>query len=271
MIETLRQLGWGDYEARAYLALLQHNPATGYRIGKESGVPTAKVYEALARLVERGAARLLPSAEGDSAQYVPVSPEEVMAGLRARHAHMLDELTRELAALSVSSPDTPDAQRLRGRAPVLGRANALLTNARQSVALALPWGWESALRAGLDAAKARHVRLDRVALSPEAALPTGSQTEPGLLVLVVDGTEALVGTLGAPTDDSAAEAITTRVPFLARLCADYVRLRRAVALVPEAVARLQRHDDWLDWEEAKQRRLLQQPLARPENVSGRIH
>lgn len=274
MLEKLRQLGWSEYEARAYLALLRQNPATGYRVGKESGVPTAKVYEALARLVERGAARLLPAAESDTAQYLPVPPDEVLAGLRARHARMLDELDHELRTLFVPSASAPEGAWLRGRAPVLGRANALLVNARKSAALALPWGWESALRAGLEAAKANRVRLDRVTLAPDAAPGQNSagQAEPGLLVLVADGVEAVIGTLGSPTDDNAAEALALRAPFIVRLCLDYVRLRRALALLPEAVARLQRHDDWLDWEEAKQRRLLQTlPLARAESASRAPH
>src|SRR5262249_4689449 len=141
----------------------------GYRVARESGVPTAKVYEAIARLVERGAARLLPAPAGETAQYVPVPPDEVMAGLRALHARMLDELSRELAAPRVASPGTPASQWLRGRAPVLGRASARLSLAQKSVALALPQGWESALRADLDAVRARRVRLDRVTLTPDAA------------------------------------------------------------------------------------------------------
>src|SRR5579862_1297780 len=141
MIEKLKQLGWGDYEARAYLALLRCHPATGYRIGKESGVPTAKVYEALARLSERGAARVLPAAEGESARYIAVPPEEVLAGLRARHLTMLDELGRELTTL-LARADAPDSEWLRGLAPILGRANALLANARKSVTVALPSAWE---------------------------------------------------------------------------------------------------------------------------------
>src|SRR5579884_2265087 len=125
MLEKLRQLGWGDYEAKAYLALLGHHPATGYRVAKESGVPTAKVYEALARLVERGAIRLHPGAEGEAAQYVPVPPEEVMAGLRARHARMLDELTRELAGQLIEHAGVagtqPGHDLFWGNGDVLGR------------------------------------------------------------------------------------------------------------------------------------------------------
>ncbi len=268
MLEKLRQLGWGDYEARAYLALLRHNPATGYRVGKESGVPVAKVYEALARLVERGAARLL-SAPGEAGQYVPVAPDEVMAGLRARQVRMLDELSRELTALFVAAEEVPGAEWLQGCAPILGRANTLLASAHRSIALALPQSWESALRSALAEARTRRVRVDRVTLAP--GLAENAAAEPGLLVLVVDGVEALLGTLGAPTDEAAAEAVATRLPFLVRLGQDYVRLRRAVALMPEAVARLQRHDDWLDWEEAKQRRLLQNAATRTEGLGSAPH
>jgi sugar-specific transcriptional regulator TrmB len=262
MLEKLRQLGWGDYEARAYLALLQHSPATGYRVAKEAGVPTAKVYEALARLVERGAARTATSEGRDAVLYTPVPPAEVMAGLQARHARMLDDLSRELSALAAAAAETPAAQ-LTGRAPVLGRANALLAGAHKSAAVVLPPGWENTLRAGLEAARARQVRVDRVLTAPDAS---SGQAEPGLLIVTADGAEALIGTLGDPADDAAAQAFATTLPFLVRLCADYVRLRRAVALVPEAVARLQRHDDWLDWEEAKQRRLLEHIAPRTDNI-----
>jgi sugar-specific transcriptional regulator TrmB len=254
MLEKLRQLGWSEYEGKTYLALLRHHPATGYRAARESGVPTAKIYEALARLVERGAARRLPTGEGETAQYVPVPPTEVMEGLRARQTRMLDDLTRELTALLVPTPDAAAAVWLRGCAPILGRLNALLQTARQSVAIALPQRWESALRPGLEAVKARAVRLDRVLIAP------GQETST-LVALMVDGREALLGSLGEPMEETESVAFVTEAPFLVRLAADYVRLRRAVALLPEAVARLERHDAWLDWEEAKQRRLLQAQSA----------
>ncbi len=266
MLEKLRQLGWSEYEAKAYLALLGRHPATGYGVGKASGVPTAKVYEALAKLVERGAAQLLEAEEGANAQYAPVAPDEVMGGLRARSAQMLDVLGQELTAL-LAAPTEANAEfaRLRGRAPVMGRANALLAAARQSVALALPPGWEAGLQAGLDAAHARRVRLDRATLAPDGSLALTPQPASGLIVLVVDGLTTLVGTLGAVSDDAGTEAVTLQTPFVARLCADYVRLRRAVALVPELNTRIQRDDEWMDWEEAKQRRLLE-TIARAQKT-----
>lgn len=266
MLGKLRQLGWGDYEAKAYIALLRHSPATGYRVAKGSGVPVAKVYEALARLVERGAIRTQQADGSDGVQYVPVAPDEVLSGLRARYIQTLDELSRDLTALMTAAADAPESEILHGRAPVLGRANALLAAAQKSVVLALPQGWESALKPGLDGLKSRRVRVERAAPSSE------NPTAAGIFVLVIDGNDALIGQLGSTADDGSAQAFATRLPFLVRLCADYVRLRRAVALMPEMAARLQRHDDWMDWEEAKQRRLLQSTVSvRPKPLPDAPH
>jgi sugar-specific transcriptional regulator TrmB len=74
----LQQLGFSEYEARAYLALLQRNPLNGYELAKLSGLPRANVYAALQKLEERGAVvRLdIPS----RARYAPVAPTELTSG-----------------------------------------------------------------------------------------------------------------------------------------------------------------------------------------------
>jgi len=50
----LQQLGFSEYEARAYLALLQRNPLNGYELAKVSGLPRANVYAVLQKLEDRG-------------------------------------------------------------------------------------------------------------------------------------------------------------------------------------------------------------------------
>lgn len=266
MLEKLKQLGWTEYEARVYVSLLQQSPTTGYRAARASGVPGAKIYEVLARLVERGAIRANQDGSNEVTQYTPVPPDEVLAGMRARQSRMLDELARELTALISGPLDTPDTRWLSGRAPVLGRAEALLSGAARSIALVTPTGWENVLRGGVESARARRVRVEQVGLEICSPMP-GADTS-RLFVLVVDGAEALIGALGETTSDRSAVALATRVPFLVQLCSDYVRLRRAVALVPDVVIRLQRHDDWLDWEDLKQRRLLQDIAARSGRASA---
>ena len=50
VIALLLQLGFSEYEARAYLALLQRNPLNGYELAKVSGLPRANVYAVLQKL-----------------------------------------------------------------------------------------------------------------------------------------------------------------------------------------------------------------------------
>jgi HTH-type transcriptional regulator, sugar sensing transcriptional regulator len=56
LMVALTALGFTEYEAKVYLALLREHPATGYQLGKQAGIPRPMVYEALGRLHARGAA-----------------------------------------------------------------------------------------------------------------------------------------------------------------------------------------------------------------------
>ena len=51
--EELAAIGFTEYEAKVYLALLEENPSTGYQLSKLSGVPRSMVYDALRRLHAR--------------------------------------------------------------------------------------------------------------------------------------------------------------------------------------------------------------------------
>jgi sugar-specific transcriptional regulator TrmB len=74
----LMEIGFGSYEARAYCALLMKSPANGYQVARQSGIPRAKIYECLERLVTRGAAVLVETGESDTRQYAPTDPEQLM-------------------------------------------------------------------------------------------------------------------------------------------------------------------------------------------------
>lgn len=74
--EDLRSLGFTDYEAQAYLALLQDSPATAYQVSKETGLPRPNIYAALENLTKKGAVQ--PVTE-NPVRYVPVQPEVLFA------------------------------------------------------------------------------------------------------------------------------------------------------------------------------------------------
>jgi sugar-specific transcriptional regulator TrmB len=91
---SLIEMGFSEYEAKAYLALLQDSPVSAYEVGKASGVPSSKIYQVLARLVERGIA--LAIEEGGKTSYVPLSPQELIESQRHRMESRLGELERQL-------------------------------------------------------------------------------------------------------------------------------------------------------------------------------
>ena len=49
-VTLLQELGFSEYEACAYQALLQQNPVTGYELAKVSGIPRPNIYPILQKL-----------------------------------------------------------------------------------------------------------------------------------------------------------------------------------------------------------------------------
>src|SRR5690606_9429521 len=97
-VTLLQELGFGEYEARAYQALLQHNPVSGYELAKVSGIPRANIYLVLQKLEERGAVVRLEAA--DSTRYQPVQPEELMDAMAHRYEQTASAAKAQLQALS---------------------------------------------------------------------------------------------------------------------------------------------------------------------------
>ena len=91
-LEQLQELGFTEYEARAYHALLQYHPVSGYELAKVSGIPRANIYVVLQKLEERGA--VIRAEDGDSTRYLPVAPDELLdiggiAADEARHGRVV--------------------------------------------------------------------------------------------------------------------------------------------------------------------------------------
>src|ERR671924_428777 len=97
-IALLQQLGFSEYEARAYLALLHRNPLNGYELAKLSGLPRANVYGVLQKLEERGAVVRLDSPDG--IRYAPVSPKEFIQRIHRHFQETLDTTQRSLSQIA---------------------------------------------------------------------------------------------------------------------------------------------------------------------------
>lgn len=103
VLNSLQSLGFAEYEARVYLALLAFHPATGYQLGVRSGVPRSMVYEALGRLESRGA--VLRAGDRRGTLYRPVAPEAFLDGIEHGYRDQLLSLRTQLQSRYRASDD----------------------------------------------------------------------------------------------------------------------------------------------------------------------
>ena len=202
-IDRLVKLGFSEYEAKAYLALLKESPVTGYQVSKESGVPRSMIYEVLGKLVARGAAMTLLKEGGN--KYAPVPASDFLDQLQRDHEQLVASLKDDLRSLGDASP-LEYVWNIDGNENVMAKALEMIDQSADKVYLALMPKTFPALRGALHGAIERGVNVvlystgdldlsgGRVVVSP---LPErASKHLTGLwLILVVDGKEALIGEL----------------------------------------------------------------------------
>jgi predicted transcriptional regulator len=103
IIGIINDLGFTALEAEIYVFLLQHSPATGYKIAKGIGRSFTNTYKALATLQARGAI-LVDESESKLSRAVPV--EELMDQLQARFTEQRRKAETAVRRLPLSPADT---------------------------------------------------------------------------------------------------------------------------------------------------------------------
>ncbi|MEA4884192.1 MAG: helix-turn-helix domain-containing protein [Clostridia bacterium] len=197
---VLARLGFTEYEAKTYVALLQHSPATGYQISKEAGIPRSMVYEALGRLANRGAIMSLPS--GDTTRYAPQPVNALLDSLRHRYEDALDSAHETLIRIGESTP-RDQVWNIEGRDAVLAHARETIRRTQHELLVSIDDRTLVEILSTLREAHDRGVRV-RALLSGEAEIDFGDairhpqaesslQQLGGSLVIVSDGGECLIG------------------------------------------------------------------------------
>ncbi len=95
--EALRDIGFSEYEARAYVSALTLKSASAYEIARDARIPTSKVYETIKRLQEKEL--LFEAARNGKKKYVPLSGEEFIARARSLSDKRFESLARDLREL----------------------------------------------------------------------------------------------------------------------------------------------------------------------------
>jgi hypothetical protein len=232
--QILQRLGFGDYEAKAYMALLQRSPMTGYEVAKLSHVPRANVYDILPRLEEHGAVVRVDSPTGT--KYAAVPPSELMPRLAGRFNDDLIAAEEALAGVS-TTPGEEYVWNIEGPRSVMDHARTLIDAADNDLLVAV-WPQEAiALEGSMSQAQARGVGITTLCL---AACPqecgrcrgqihryhVSPEDISRWLVVAADAKEMLAGEI---RPDDTAHAVRTTQQMLVELAGWYVRNSVALA------------------------------------------
>jgi sugar-specific transcriptional regulator TrmB len=251
-IDKLVQIGFSEYEAKAYVALLRESPVTGYQLAKASGVPRSMIYEVLGKLTARGAAMTLRK-EG-STQYAPVPAGEFLTQLHREQDALIGALEEELCGLDTVS-DLEYVWNIEGHENVMAKAREMIDQARERIYVSLLPATYPALREVLQRAIGRGVGVVVYSTS-ELELPGGrvianpipgevhGRVEGLWLVLVIDAKEVLVGEL---LTENRARASWTGSPLFVFIAEHHLRtdlyLPRVLALLGERALSLIQEED----------------------------
>ena len=206
--KSLESLGLTQLEALAYTWLVSNPSATGYRVARGIGKPTANTYRALESLSRKGA---VLQDRGTTPSFRALTPADLLARLEHDFMQRKSAAAEKLAALQ---PDEGDELIYALSSPdqVLTRARVVLNAARKLVLMDSSTALGAALENEIADARRRRVRvLIRDGARSPGTLPS--------LRMVADAREVLLAAFDHD-EGRMREGFWTRSTFLARTLHD---------------------------------------------------
>lgn len=239
-VSQLEALGFTEYEARAYLALLREGAQTGYQVALASGIPRPNIYPVLARLVQRGAVNKV-DAKG-AARYRALPSEQMLRNAEREFSVQAEQARRAMAGIAGAGHDE-QVWNIDGYDQVIDRARLVIEQSRSEL-LAGVWSNEAGqLAESVASAEQRGVDVTTLCMqgcTEECGGCAGriyrcdleGTMAPRALIVVRDGEELVAGQCYA--DGSARGAITT-MPAFVSIAAQFLQNTAAVGEIARSL------------------------------------
>src|SRR4029079_5374266 len=130
-VEHLQAVGFSEYEARAYVALLQRGQLTGYEVAKVSGIPRPNVYPVTDSLERRGAVTRVKTARG--LKYAALPAADVLSRVSRSVESHLAGAGEALESLTADASESAYVWNIDGYADMLAAAEDLIDSARARI------------------------------------------------------------------------------------------------------------------------------------------
>lgn len=124
---SLKDLGFSQYEAACYMALVSHHPVNGSQLSKISGIARSRIYDVLRNLIAK--AYVMDVGAG---QYVPLPPDELIRRLKTSFANTITAFEELIATVS-RKDDVEYVWTLTGYETVMAKAMEMIKGARLEV------------------------------------------------------------------------------------------------------------------------------------------
>jgi DNA-binding MarR family transcriptional regulator len=240
VVALLEQLGFGEYEARAYVALVQHGAVTGYELAKVSGIPRANIYSVLQKLEDRGA--VVRIEEPNTLRYTPVSVEELLERMERQFQTTLHSARHELRHLARPS-DPGYLWNINSYTALLEHLRAVVVGAKEHLLVGVYPQEARVLADIVSEIETKNIELITLCMASCPA-PCGgcrgtlyryqtlAESDTRWILVVADGKEVIAGEIQGTSE---ATAIRSRQLLLVQLTGWFIRHTIALATVVHAL------------------------------------
>ncbi|MDM5248506.1 MULTISPECIES: TrmB family transcriptional regulator [unclassified Lysinibacillus] len=138
LIAQLKELGFTEYEAKAYTALVQNSHVSAYQVSKNSGIPRARIYDILDLLVEKGL--VLKEETTDQTTYSSIPVAVFLQQIQQSWQSNFTSISTQLEKLETKEQETEHkVLMLKGKQAIVNYCQSLLKKAEKKVLLSM---WE---------------------------------------------------------------------------------------------------------------------------------
>ncbi len=204
----LKELGFSQYEAACYMALVGNHPVNGSQLSKLSGIARSRIYDVLRNLISKG--HVIEVMEG---QYAPLPSDELIRRLKRGFEKNIAAFEKEITTAS-QKQDFEYVWTLTGYNLVMEKAKEMIDAARKEIYVRLFPEADIHLSDDLKAAEKRGVLIRYIAMGNIPKRFDVQVTHPDhenlintiggrSFDIITDKREALVGIFEAGNEDLA--------------------------------------------------------------------
>ena len=124
---NLKELGFSQYEATCYMALVGNHPVNGSQLSKISGIARSRIYDVLRSLISKGYV-----IEVNSGQYAPLPSDELVRRLKRNFDSNIEAFEDQIANAS-QKDDLEYVWTITGYENVMEKAIEMIKEAKEEI------------------------------------------------------------------------------------------------------------------------------------------